>query len=104
MFTHLGMIDLGETPRREVEGIATALSGLVGTVPGLASIETFVDAGLGGERNASLAFVARFDDEAAWRGYGTHPDHMEIVSKRIGPVLARALFVQASAPGPGATR
>lgn len=104
MFTHLGMIDLGETSRSEVEGIATALSGLVGAIPGLASVETFVDAGLGGERNASLAFVARFDDERAWRSYSKHPEHVEIVSNRIGPVLTRALFVQASVPGPGATR
>jgi hypothetical protein len=100
MFTHVGMLTLGTATQDDVIRVAQGLAGLVGQVPGLQSVDTYVDAGLGVEANATLCFVARFLDEQAWRGYSGHPAHVALIEKEIAPQLISRTFVQAAQPGP----
>jgi len=39
--------------------------------------------------------VAAFEDEAASRGYGPHPEHQAVVTELVVPVLHRRLALQA---------
>jgi hypothetical protein len=103
MFTHIGLLGLGSVSPIELDAITTGLTALVSEVPGLRSMETFVDAGLGGEVNASIGFIATFEDEGAWRAYGSHPQHLDLIGTRIAPVLVSRTFVQARQPGPSAS-
>jgi quinol monooxygenase YgiN len=94
MFTHIGMLTL--TPGAGPEAVATItgrLEALVGLVPGLVAVSVHPDLGLN-EGNASLVFLADFDDEAAWQGYRTHPAHVAVIQEAVGPVLAGKTFVQ----------
>ena len=94
MFHHVGHLTLTpEATEVQIEGIAEALLGLPGQIPGLLSGEVVRDAGLT-EGNATLRFHMRFDSEASWRAYGTHPAHVEVVKGHIVPVLAGKAFVQ----------
>ncbi len=42
------------------------------------------------EGNLPYAFVAEFDDEAAYRAYDAHPEHDRIRRELIAPILERA--------------
>ncbi|HEY9523991.1 MAG TPA: isochorismatase family protein [Thermopolyspora sp.] len=101
MFTHIGTLTLTpEAGPRAQEAVASGLTALAGVVPGLRSVRVYPDAGLS-EGNASLVFVAEFDDEAAWRAYGTHPAHVALVRDVITPVVAAKSFVQSTDDAPG---
>ena len=54
-----------------------------------------LDAGLGAE-NAHLSVAANFADEAGWRTYAAHPDHLRVIHERIEPILAASLRSQYS--------
>lgn len=96
---HIGMLTLrADATAADRTAIAEGLTGLVGTVDGLVSMEVHCDAGLQ-EGNASLTFVAAFADEPAWQAYRGHPAHLSVVRERIAPVLEDKAFVQARADG-----
>lgn len=94
MFNHVGHLTLvPEVTDLQIDAIASALLALPGQIPGLLGGEVVRDAGLV-EGNATVRFHMRFDSEAAWRAYGTHPAHVAVVKEHIGPVLAGKAFVQ----------
>ncbi|WP_104106273.1 Dabb family protein [Nocardioides sp. 616] len=94
MFNHVGHLTLSaDVTDAQVEAIAAGLLALPGRIPGLAEAEVVGDAGLS-EGNASLRFHMRFDSQADWESYRTHPAHVAVVKESIAPVLAGKAFVQ----------
>jgi hypothetical protein len=88
------MLTLVETATpADRESIRDGLEALVGVVPGLLSAAVRFDLGLK-EGNAALVFAMTFDSEESWRGYGSHPAHVAVITERIAPVLASKSFVQ----------
>ena len=43
---------------------------------------------------ANFAVVADFADEAAWRAYADHPDHLRIIEERILPMAEGRVSTQ----------
>jgi len=96
MLRHVVLLELrAGAPAGRAEAIAAALRALPGVIPGIISYEVSVDLGLSGGGNAHLGVVATFEDEAAWRGYGPHPEHQAVVTELVAPVLRRRLALQA---------
>lgn len=94
MFNHVGHLTLSpDTDGAQVEAILTGLLALPGQINGLVEAQVVRDAGLS-DGNATLRFHMRFDSEASWRAYGSHPAHVAVVTDHIKPVLAAKAFVQ----------
>lgn len=94
MFNHVGHLTLtAEAGDARIEGILTGLLGLPGQVDGLVEARVVRDAGLV-EGNATVRFHMRFESQAAWEGYKTHPAHVAVITDHIGPVLGSKAFVQ----------
>lgn len=94
MFNHVGHLTLSpDATDEQVEAILLGLLGLPGTVDGLAEAQVVRDAGLT-DGNATVRFQMRFESEAAWRAYGSHPAHVAVVTEHIKPVLGSKAFVQ----------
>ena len=51
------------------------------------------DLGLG-DGNPDLALVADFDSEEDWRAYSGHPDHLDLITNLVQPIVASASRVQ----------
>jgi hypothetical protein len=79
------------TEEAALERIVNSLLGL--QMPGLINLSCGVDAGLR-DGNAHLAVVADLEDEAAYRGYDTDPEHNRIRAELIAPHLERIERVQ----------
>lgn len=82
----------GATPE-QVNSIIDGLGRLPGRIPELRSYTLGQDLGLR-EGNFDLAIVAEFDDEAGWRAYAGHPDHVAVIERQITPILADRASVQ----------
>lgn len=94
MFNHVGHLTLvPDTSDEQVEAIVTGLLGLPAQVDGLVEAQVVRDAGLV-PGNANLRFQMRFESEAAWQAYKTHPAHVAVIADHIGPVLGSKAFVQ----------
>jgi hypothetical protein len=94
MFNHVGHLTLSpDAGDARLDAIASGLLGLPGVVDGLVEAQVVRDAGLV-EGNASLRFQMRFESQAAWEAYKTHPAHVAVVQEHIGPVLVAKAFVQ----------
>src|SRR6476620_2074241 len=94
MFNHVGHLTLvPDADDAQVEAIVTGLLGLPGQVDGLIEAQVVRDAGLV-DSNATLRFHMRFDSQASWEGYKTHPAHVAVIADHIGPVLGSKAFVQ----------
>jgi hypothetical protein len=94
MFHHLALFRF--TPESTTDQHRAAAEGLCALVPTIQEIRSYdvrVDAGLSPD-NAHMSLHATFDDEAAWRAYSAHPDHIRVVDGRIKPILAAALRTQ----------
>lgn len=64
-------------------GIKTGLESLQGKIPGMQSIS--VQAEPLESSNADVMLEAVFDNEAALKGYGTHPEHLKIADREVRP-------------------
>ncbi len=51
------------------------------------------DLGLG-DGNPDMALVADFDSEDDWRAYSGHPDHLDLITNLVRPIVAEARRVQ----------
>ncbi len=95
MFRHVVLLELRpDAPAGRAEAIGAALRPLAGLIPGIVSYEVSVDLGLA-DGNAHVGVVAGFEDEAAWRADGAHPEHQAVLAELILPVLHRRLALQA---------
>ncbi|MDD7740588.1 MAG: Dabb family protein [Fusicatenibacter sp.] len=70
--------------REEIKaGIKEGLEGLKGQIPGLLDIQ--VNTGRLESSNADLMLDSTFEDEAALKGYSTHPAHVAVANGRVRP-------------------
>lgn len=75
------------------QAAAEALRALPATIAAIEAYEVHLDDGLA-EGNAHLSIVATFADEAAWRSYVEHPDHVRVVAEHITPIWAASMRLQ----------
>jgi len=88
MFRHVLLMTVRpDATTVEVAGLVAALRALPGKIPEIASYHVGQDLGLR-DGNATLALVAAFVDEAAWRAYLAHPAHRAVVTDHVEPVVA----------------
>jgi hypothetical protein len=86
------------TPEQH-RSVAEALRALPATITAIEAYEVHLDDGLA-EGNADLSIVATFADEAAWRSYVEHPDHVRVVREHIAPIRAAGMRLQHHDPMP----
>ncbi len=82
-----------ETTREQVAELAVGLSGLPALLPSIRSYDFGEDLGLA-EGNVDFAIVAGFDDEAGYREYAEHPDHLAFIRDRLRPLIAERAALQ----------
>ncbi len=64
-------------------GIKEGLEGLVGKIPGLLEVKVQTE-GLASS-NAEVMLDTTFTDEAALKGYATHPEHVAVADGKVRP-------------------
>ena len=65
------------------KGIKEGLEGLAGKIPGLTEIKVQIE-GLASS-NAEVMLDSAFEDEAALKGYATHPEHVAVADGKVRP-------------------
>jgi hypothetical protein len=75
-----------DTDTAHVEAITTALGRLPERIPQLRDYRVGADLGID-DGNAHFVVVAVFDDEAGYRTYRDHPEHVAVARELILPVL-----------------
>jgi hypothetical protein len=90
VFHHVAMFRFkDDVPEAAVADIAERLRALPALVPSIRGYEVGRDAGLS-DGAWDLVVIGAFDDEAGWRDYATHPDHVPIVHEIRDLVAASA--------------
>jgi len=82
-----------DTTDQQKERVASELSMLSKTLPGIRAYHFGADAGLV-TGNADFGLTADFDDADGYLVYRNHPAHLEVLEKTIGPILDRRVAVQ----------
>ena len=67
-------------------GVKEGLEGLKGQIPGL--IEIRVNTEPLSSSNCDLMLDSTFEDEAALKGYSTHPAHVAVANSKVRPFTA----------------
>ena len=76
--------ELSAEEKKQVKAeIKAGLEGLLGKIPGLVDIKVQTE-GLPSS-NADLMLDSVFTDEAALKGYGVHPAHVEVADTKVRP-------------------
>jgi hypothetical protein len=83
-----------EATKAQKDLVASELSFLSKTVPGIRAYHFGTDAGLVAAGNADFALTADFDDAGAYLVYRNHPAHLEVLEKTISPILDRRVAAQ----------
>ncbi len=65
------------------QGIKDGLEGLIGKIPGLVEISVQISAL--DSSNADVMLYSVFEDEAALKGYATHPEHVFVADTFVRP-------------------
>ena len=65
------------------KGIKEGLESLAGKIPGLTEIKVQIE-GLASS-NAEVMLDSTFEDEAALKGYATHPEHVAVADGKVRP-------------------
>lgn len=95
MFSHIAMFRFrDDVDPLTVKGIRTDLLSLPSKIGELVSYAVGRDAGLS-DTTWDMVVVATFADEAGYRAYSQHPDHLVIV-ERILPLARDRAAVQTS--------
>ena len=76
--------EYSESEKAEIKaGIKAGLEGLSGKIPGLVEIKVYTE-GLASS-NGDLMLDSLFENEAALKGYSTHPAHVEVADTKVRP-------------------
>lgn len=77
--------ELSDSEKESVKkGIKEGLEGLVGQVPGLIDVKVHISGRLASS-NADLMLDSTLEDEAALKGYATHPAHVAVANEKVRP-------------------
>lgn len=82
----------GATPDA-VAACVEALRALPARIPEIRTYEVGTDLGWR-DGNADIGIAATFDDEAGWRRYVEHPDHVAVIEEHIVPLVESRQSVQ----------
>ena len=94
MFHHIVLLRFNAASTSDQHQAAVReLAALPSIIPELRSYEVHLDAELAAD-NAHVSIVATFEDEAAYRIYATHPEHLKVINERINPIKESALRSQ----------
>jgi len=94
MFRHAVLLTLSSGPDSETtKTILDALRELPRQIPSIREYEVGSDLGLN-EGNATIAVMARFDDEAGYIEYRDHPAHRAVIDNLISPVRQGRTAIQ----------
>ena len=94
MFHHIVLLRFTATSTPDQHrAVVEGLGELPSTIPQLRSYDVHLDGGLAAD-NAHLSIVATFEDEAAWRIYSKHPEHLKVINERINPIKESSLRSQ----------
>ena len=76
--------EYSDSEKAEIKaGIKAGLEGLAGKIPGLVEIKVYTE-GLASS-NGDLMLDSLFENEAALKGYSTHPAHVEVADTKVRP-------------------
>ena len=78
-----------------VDALEAGLARLPGLIPEIRSYRFGRDLGLG-DGTFDFGLVADFVDEAGYRAYSTHPDHLALIEDLVRPIADRIVRVQHS--------
>lgn len=81
-----------------VASLGDALAELPDKIPDIRAYAFGPDVGIASAGNAEFAIVADFDDEAGWRAYQEHPDHVRVREEHVAPIVERRTSVQFEVP------
>ncbi len=94
MIRHVSLLTFAPgTPVETTEQIAAALRRLPALIPELRDYRVGPDLGIDGG-NATFVVIADFEDEAGYRTYRDHPEHVAVAREHILPVLAARTAAQ----------
>ena len=91
---HLVLFKWGDdTTEGAVEAFAAGLAELPGLIPEIRGYRFGRDLALA-EGTFDFGLVADFDDEAGYRAYSVHPDHVALIENLVRPIAAQIVRVQ----------
>ncbi|MGY1814814.1 Dabb family protein [Blastococcus sp. SYSU D00820] len=94
MLRHVVVFTWSDDADADIRATAVAaLRRLPESVGGMTAFTVGDDLGLRAG-NGHTALVADFPDEAAWRRYAEHPEHVRILTEHVTPNLAARSAVQ----------
>ncbi len=94
MFHHIVLLQFTADSTDDAHrAIVDALKALPALIDEIIDYEVNIDAGLD-ETNAHVSVHATFVDEAAWRAYSSHPEHLKVLNGKIKPILKHAARTQ----------
>ena len=94
MIRHVSLLTFAAgTPAETVDEIAAALRRLPPLIPELRDYRVGADLGIDAG-NATFVVIADVDDEAGYRAYRDHPEHVAVAREHILPVLAARTAAQ----------
>lgn len=100
MIRHVAMFTFKpDAPEETPASLAAELSQLPGKVPSISAYAYGADLGLR-EGNYDFAVIADFENEADFRTYVDHPDHVAFIQDHLRPVLAERVSIQIEIGGP----
>jgi Stress responsive A/B Barrel Domain len=94
MLRHTVLLTLSTDPASETtKTIVEALRKLPAQIASIREYEVGADLGLN-DGNATIAVVARFDDEKGYLEYRDHPAHRAVIDELISPVRQSRAAIQ----------
>ena len=88
MIRHCVLLDFVDSATDEaLAGIVTALSTMPERIAEIRSYSVARDLGLSGDV-AKIAVVADFDSVEDYQVYASHPDHVQVITDLIKPIVA----------------
>lgn len=96
MFHHIVLLRFSaDSTSEQHQAVVDDLRSLPRTIVELVDYQVNLDSGLA-EDNAHVSVSATFTDEAGWRTYATHPDHLRVIHERIEPIVESSMRSQYS--------